>query len=87
MPRPGITGEVSWFSSGAPLCANSLHGRLAAARRRISHTEPAMELKDNTHCVAVFDRHEDAEKAIRDLQRGGFDMKKLSIVGRDYHTE
>ena len=46
-----------------------------------------MELKDNTHCVAVFDRHEDAEKAIRDLQRGGFDMKKLSIVGRDYHTE
>ncbi len=46
-----------------------------------------MELKDDTHCVAVFDRHEDAEKAIRDLQRGGFDMKKLSIVGRDYHTE
>ena len=46
-----------------------------------------MELKDNTHCVAVFDRHEDAEKAIRELQRGGFDMKKLSIVGRDYHTE
>jgi hypothetical protein len=46
-----------------------------------------MELNDNTHCVAVFDRHEDAEKAIRELQRGGFDMKKLSIVGRDYHTE
>jgi uncharacterized membrane protein len=46
-----------------------------------------MELKDNTHCVAVFDRHEDAEKSIRELQRGGFDMKKLSIVGRDYHTE
>ena len=46
-----------------------------------------MELKDNTNCVAVFDRHEDAEKAIRELQRGGFDMKKLSIVGRDYHTE
>jgi uncharacterized membrane protein len=46
-----------------------------------------MELNDTTHCVAVFDRHEDAEKAIRELQRGGFDMKKLSIVGRDYHTE
>jgi uncharacterized membrane protein len=46
-----------------------------------------MELKDNSHCVAVFDRHEDAEKGIRELQRGGFDMKKLSIVGRDYHTE
>ncbi len=46
-----------------------------------------METKDDTHCVAVFDRHEDAEKAIRALQHDGFDMKKLSIVGRDYHTE
>ncbi len=46
-----------------------------------------MDLKDNSNCVAVFERHEDAEKAIRELQRGGFDMKKLSIVGRDYHTE
>ena len=46
-----------------------------------------MDLKDSSHCVAVFDRHEDAEKAIRELQQGGFDMKKLSIVGRDYHTE
>jgi uncharacterized membrane protein len=40
-----------------------------------------------SNCVAVFDKHEDAEAAIRALQRGGFDMKKLSIVGRDYHTE
>jgi hypothetical protein len=40
-----------------------------------------------THCVAIFERHEDAEAAVRDLQSAGFDMKKLSIVGRDYHTE
>jgi uncharacterized membrane protein len=46
-----------------------------------------MVLKDTSNCVAVFDQHQDAEKAIRELQRGGFDMKKLSIVGRDYHTE
>ncbi len=46
-----------------------------------------MDLKDKSNCVAVFDRHEDAERAIRELQSGGFDMKKLSIVGRDYHTE
>ncbi len=31
-------------------------------------------------CVAVFERHTDAEAAIRALQRAGFDMKKLSIV-------
>jgi hypothetical protein len=46
-----------------------------------------MDTKGDSNCVAVFDRHQDAEAAIRELQRVGFDMKKLSIVGRDYHTE
>jgi uncharacterized membrane protein len=46
-----------------------------------------MDTTGSSNCVAVFSRHEDAEVAIRQLQHGGFDMKKLSIVGRDYHTE
>ncbi|HEX4447265.1 MAG TPA: general stress protein [Polyangiaceae bacterium] len=46
-----------------------------------------MDTMHQSNCVAVFTRHEDAEAAIRELQRGQFDMKKLSIVGRDYHTE
>src|ERR1700685_3811791 len=37
--------------------------------------------------VAIFHSHERAEDAIRELQKDGFDMKKLSIVGKDYHTE
>jgi uncharacterized membrane protein len=37
--------------------------------------------------VAVFESHEQAENAIRELQQDGFDMKKLSIVGKDFHTE
>src|SRR5271165_3465449 len=37
--------------------------------------------------VAVYNSHEEAEEAVAQLQRGGFDMKKLSIVGKDYHTE
>lgn len=37
--------------------------------------------------VAVFDSHERAEEIVKDLQRSGFDMKKLSIVGRGYHSE
>jgi hypothetical protein len=37
--------------------------------------------------VAVFESHAQAENAIRELQKDGFDMKKLSIVGKDYHTE
>jgi hypothetical protein len=37
--------------------------------------------------VAVFGTHADAEAAVKELQRSGWDMKKLSIVGREYHTE
>lgn len=37
--------------------------------------------------VAVYDLHTQAEAAVKALQRAGFDMKKISIVGRDYHTE
>jgi uncharacterized membrane protein len=46
-----------------------------------------MEQIGNSSCVAVFDRHEDAEAAVRKLQGKGFNMKRLSIVGRDYLTE
>jgi hypothetical protein len=52
-----------------------------------AHTEVPMDTANSSNCVAVFTRHEDAEAAIRELQHSGFDMKKLSIVGRDYHTE
>lgn len=37
--------------------------------------------------AAVYKDHQSAEQSIRELQRGGFDLKKLSIVGKDYHTE
>ena len=37
--------------------------------------------------VAVFASHEQADAAVRKLQSDGFDMKKLSVVGKDYHTE
>src|SRR5271165_5558183 len=37
--------------------------------------------------VAVYNSHVQAEEAVDQLKRAGFDMKKLSIVGKDYHTE
>ncbi len=37
--------------------------------------------------VGIFDSHTKAETSIRELQRAGFDMKKLSIVGKDFHQE
>lgn len=35
----------------------------------------------------VFKTHAEAEEAIRALSQADFDVKKLSIVGKGYHTE
>src|SRR5579871_2859572 len=46
------------------------------------------QMMSNTNSVvAIFESHDQAESAIHELQKDGFDMKKLSIVGKDYHTE
>lgn len=37
--------------------------------------------------VGVFASHTEAETAIKALQAAGIDMKKLSIIGKGYHTE
>ena len=42
--------------------------------------------KENS-IVAIYPSHTAAEVAVKDLQQADFDMKKLSIVGRDYHTD
>lgn len=46
--------------------------------------------QDNTEsksCITVFETHEEAERAVKSLEKFGYDMKKLSIVGTDYRTE
>lgn len=37
--------------------------------------------------VAVYNLHTQAEDAVKALQRAGFDMKKISIIGKDYETD
>jgi len=44
-------------------------------------------MTQNNAVVAIYKSHTEAETAVKELQRSGFDMKKLSIVGRDYHTD
>jgi uncharacterized membrane protein len=44
-------------------------------------------MTENNSVVAIFQSHTRAETAVKELQQEGFDMKKLSIVGRDYHTD
>jgi uncharacterized membrane protein len=37
--------------------------------------------------VAIYHTHTEADQAVKELQRGGVDMHKLSIVGKGYHTD
>jgi uncharacterized membrane protein len=37
--------------------------------------------------VATYDTHEQAEKAIKELQEDGVNMKSLSIAGKNTHTD
>jgi len=45
-----------------------------------------MAAKENA-VVAIYENHLDAETAVKELQHSGFDMKKLSIIGKDYHAD
>jgi uncharacterized membrane protein len=44
-------------------------------------------MSEKSAVVAVYPSHDQAEEALKELQRSGFDMKKLSIVGKDYHSD
>jgi uncharacterized membrane protein len=41
----------------------------------------------NNNCISIFKTRQEAEQAIKDLDQAGFDMGKISIVGKDYERE
>ena len=69
--------------------------------RGLSHYKRLEENDDNTNdadtnivierpknsVIAVYGTHEQAKATVKTLQQQGFDMTKLSIIGKDYHTE
>jgi uncharacterized membrane protein len=44
-------------------------------------------MSETNSVVAIYATHSQAEEAVKELQKSGFDMKKMSIVGKDYHTD
>ncbi len=44
-------------------------------------------MSSSASVVAIYDTHEQAEHAIKELQQSGIDMKSLSIAARDTHTD
>jgi uncharacterized membrane protein len=54
----------------------------------IQSTHEHGEIMINTNSVvAIYDTHEQAEHAIKELQEAGVDMKSLSIAARNTHTD
>jgi hypothetical protein len=46
-----------------------------------------MNITGNNAVAGVYKTHTSAEAAIRELQKAGLDMKMLSVVGKDYHSD
>jgi hypothetical protein len=44
-------------------------------------------MRNSNAVVGTYRTHIEAEIAVKELQKSGFDMKKLSLVGKDYHKE
>jgi hypothetical protein len=46
-----------------------------------------MEMREQNAVVAIYDTHVGAEEALKKIQRAGIDMRTLSIIGKDSHTD
>ena len=44
-------------------------------------------MSDSESVVAIYHTHPEAEQAVKELQNAGIDMRTLSIVAKDYHTD
>src|ERR1700733_4420492 len=44
-------------------------------------------MNDASNVVAVYNNHTEAEQAVAKLSAASFDITKISIIGKDYHTE
>jgi uncharacterized membrane protein len=59
----------------------------ASAKQNPASLSKGSDMNNTDIAVAVYDTHSQAETAVKTLQRAGFDMTRLSIVGKDYHSE
>ena len=71
-----MLGDNGWLSAPGAT-PTSFH---FIGRARGSHAK-----KDAV--IAVFDDHQSAETAVKNLASAGFDMKSLTIVGKAYHVD
>ena len=64
--------------------SQQLSGEIAAERWE---NEGGPVKTEMSAVVALYNTHTEAEEAVRALQQSGFDLQKLSIVGKDFAAE
>src|SRR5208337_2405124 len=80
---PCAKGSTRAYMKGARIAVNKCQHK----RLRDESTIKMTNNNANKAVVAICKSHTEAEAAVKELQRASFDMKKLSIVGRDEHTD
>jgi hypothetical protein len=45
-----------------------------------------MDMANEYSIVVVYRSHSSAEAAVKEFRKSGFDLKRLSILGKEYHT-
>lgn len=58
-----------------------------AVARALQVREEILDMSTENSVVAIYQTHKDADDAVKELQRSGVDMHKLSVVGKGYHTD
>jgi hypothetical protein len=87
--RLAIIGETKWQQGMATFCKPFTTAQIRFFKPYQSEAARewlAIGTKRSTG-VAVFNNHDDAEAAVKSLQKAGFDLKQFSIVGQDFHSE
>lgn len=62
-------------------------GTGAGSQSWASAPEADVESESPTAVIGVFKTHVQAEQAVKAMEASGFSMRRLSIVGKGYHTE
>lgn len=44
-------------------------------------------MSEKNSAIAVYETHQQAEQAVKELEKAKFDMKQLSIIGKGFETE
>ena len=62
-------------------------GQGVGSQSRADASEADVQTESLNAVIGVFPTHVQAEQAIKTMEANGFSMRRLSIIGKGYHTE